>query len=186
MDCTYKTNKYRYPLLEIVGVTTSTNLTFYVGFALFQFEREDNYVWVLERLKTIMEDKMLPSVIVTDRELALMNAIRKIFPTTINLLCRWHISKNILANCRTLFKTTKDWEDFICSWNALVSSRTKQQYMQYLSALESDFSGYQRALDYVKHTWLDKYKENFVAAWTNLVMHFGNVTSNRYIYIIIF
>ncbi|KAK3189410.1 hypothetical protein Dsin_028971, partial [Dipteronia sinensis] len=66
MDCTYKTNKYRYPLLEIVGVT-STNLTFCVGFALFQFEREDNYVWALEKLKKIMEDKMLPSVIVTDR-----------------------------------------------------------------------------------------------------------------------
>ncbi|KAK3221283.1 hypothetical protein Dsin_008308 [Dipteronia sinensis] len=92
MDCTYKTNKYRYPLLEIVGVT-STNLTFCVGFALFQFEREDNYVWALEKLKTIMEDKMLPSVIVTDRELALMNAIRKIFPTAINLLCRWQSIK---------------------------------------------------------------------------------------------
>ncbi|KAK2634898.1 hypothetical protein Ddye_029690 [Dipteronia dyeriana] len=178
MDCTYKTNKYRYPLLEIVTVT-STNLTFYVGITLFQFECEDNYVWALERLKKIMEDKMLSSVIVTVRELVLMNAIKKIFPTTINFLCRWHISKNILANCRKLFKTAKDWEDFICSWNSLVSSCTKQQYMQNLSAIESDFSGYQGAFDYVKHGWLDKYKENFVAAWSNLVMHFGNVTSNR-------
>ena len=32
MDTTYKTNKYRLSLLEIVGVT-STGLTFYVAFA---------------------------------------------------------------------------------------------------------------------------------------------------------
>lgn len=32
MDCTYKTNGYHFPLLEIVGVT-STNITFIVAFA---------------------------------------------------------------------------------------------------------------------------------------------------------
>ena len=33
MDCTYKTNRYRLPLLEIVGVT-STNLTFFCGICI--------------------------------------------------------------------------------------------------------------------------------------------------------
>jgi len=32
MDCTYKTNMYRLPLMEIVGVT-STDMTFLVSFA---------------------------------------------------------------------------------------------------------------------------------------------------------
>ncbi|KAK1566509.1 hypothetical protein Q3G72_000915 [Acer saccharum] len=38
---------------------------------------------------------------------------------------------------------------------------------------------YPQVLDYVKQTWLVKYKEKFVAAWTDLTMHFGNVTMNR-------
>ncbi|CAG8451406.1 8698_t:CDS:2 [Scutellospora calospora] len=41
-----------------------------------------------------------PDVIITDRELALMNALSIIFSDLKNLLCVWHISKNILKNCK--------------------------------------------------------------------------------------
>ena len=41
MDNTYKTNKYRLPLLEIVGVT-STGLTFSASFVLMSSECEYN------------------------------------------------------------------------------------------------------------------------------------------------
>ncbi|KDO48940.1 hypothetical protein CISIN_1g047575mg [Citrus sinensis] len=70
MDCTYKVNKYKFPLLEIVGVTLTT-MTFNVDFAYLESKREDNYIWALKRLKTIMQDDMLPSVIVIKRELTL-------------------------------------------------------------------------------------------------------------------
>jgi len=42
-DNTYKTNKYRLSLLEIVLVT-STGLTFFVAFVLLSNERENNFV----------------------------------------------------------------------------------------------------------------------------------------------
>ncbi|XP_052289406.1 uncharacterized protein LOC127899726 [Citrus sinensis] len=178
MDCTYKTNMYDFPLLEVVGVT-STEMTFSVYFAYIEREREDNYSWALDKLKGFMGNNMLPSVIVTDREVALMNAIQNVFSTATHLLCRWHISKNILANCKKLFETNEVWESFITSWNILVLSATKDHYMQHLRLLESEFVRYQESIDYVKNTWLDKYKEKFVAAWTNSIMHLGNTTSNR-------
>ncbi|CAL5350393.1 unnamed protein product [Camellia sinensis] len=74
IDCTYKTNRYRLPLLEIVGVT-STDMSFFVAFAYLQFERIDNYVWVLTTLRSLFDDIAIPEVIVTDRKLALMNVI---------------------------------------------------------------------------------------------------------------
>ncbi|XP_028082704.1 uncharacterized protein LOC114284030 [Camellia sinensis] len=40
-----------------------------------QFERTDNYVWALNILRGLMDENIFPEVIVTDRELALMNAI---------------------------------------------------------------------------------------------------------------
>jgi len=46
MDSTYKTNKYRLPLLEIVGVT-STGLTFSAAFVLLLTECENNFIWSL-------------------------------------------------------------------------------------------------------------------------------------------
>ncbi|KAG5557410.1 hypothetical protein RHGRI_007602 [Rhododendron griersonianum] len=68
MDCTYKTNKYKFHLLQIVGVT-STEMTFYAAFAFMECEKTENYTWVLEKLKGMIDPNALPSVIVTDREL---------------------------------------------------------------------------------------------------------------------
>ena len=53
MDCTYKTNRYRLQLLEIVGVT-STNLTFSVASVYLEAERVDNYTWAMEKLQSLM------------------------------------------------------------------------------------------------------------------------------------
>ncbi|XP_028087695.1 protein FAR-RED ELONGATED HYPOCOTYL 3-like [Camellia sinensis] len=92
MDCTYKTNRYWLPLLEIVGVT-STHMTFSVAIAYLQTERVDNYAWALQILRDLLDDNVLLEVIVTDRELALMNVIDNFFPNARHLLCRWHINK---------------------------------------------------------------------------------------------
>ena len=43
MNCIYKTNKYRLPLLVICGVTT-INTTFYVTFCFLSSEYTENYV----------------------------------------------------------------------------------------------------------------------------------------------
>ena len=88
MDCTYKTNKYKLPLLVIVG-HTSLGTSFYVGFAFMTKEKEADYLWVLSALHTYFIEKniLLPTVIVTDRDLGLMAAVRVIFPTASHLLC---------------------------------------------------------------------------------------------------
>lgn len=67
-DCTYKTNKYDFPLLDDVSVI-STEITFSVCLAYIEQERENNYNWVIDKLKGFMDDNMLLSVIVTDREI---------------------------------------------------------------------------------------------------------------------
>jgi len=97
MDCTYKTNKFKMPLLNIVGITC-TNQTFNAAFAFLNDEREPNYTWVLTEFARIVR----PIVICTDRELALMNSITLVFPDSKNLICVWHINKNVLAQFQIL------------------------------------------------------------------------------------
>lgn len=77
------------PLLEIVGVT-STDYTFCIAIAYLVAESEENYIWALERLKSIMVDcgVEMPNVFVSDRELALVNAIEIVFPTSALMLCK--------------------------------------------------------------------------------------------------
>ena len=64
MDNTYRINKYRLLLLEIVCVT-STRLTFLVAFMLLSNERENNFTWALEKVKGLfLTSDVHPQVIV--------------------------------------------------------------------------------------------------------------------------
>nr|KAJ0215267.1 hypothetical protein LSAT_V11C300112960 [Lactuca sativa] len=87
IDATYKTNKYAMPFVEIVGVT-STNKTFNIAFAFITNEKEESYKWVLRCLRLTLEKCMQPRIIVTERELALVNACQQVFPYATRLLCR--------------------------------------------------------------------------------------------------
>ncbi|XP_038719826.1 PKS-NRPS hybrid synthetase CHGG_01239-like [Tripterygium wilfordii] len=156
MDATHKTNRFRMPLLEIVGVTP-TNMTYCIGFVLLNSEKEDNYTWALRCLQSIIEESIAPKVIVTDRELALMKSCRLVFPNAKKLLCRWHIYRSVLANCKRSFQNKESWDAFYSSWNTLVESKNEIAYVYNLSHLE----------------------EMFVSAWTNTYLHFRNLTTNR-------
>ncbi|XP_058783597.1 uncharacterized protein LOC131658306 [Vicia villosa] len=69
----------RLSLLEIVGVT-SMRLTFSAGFAYMKYEREENIIWALEKLKELFSfEKFLLKVLVLDRELTLMNVVKVVF-----------------------------------------------------------------------------------------------------------
>ncbi|CAL5374942.1 unnamed protein product [Camellia sinensis] len=177
-DCIHKTNRYGLPLLEIIGVT-STNMSFFVAFAYIQFEHVDNYIWVLNTLRSLMNDIALPELIVTDKKLALMNAIDRVLTTSRHFLCRWQISRNILTKCKKMFETRDKREKFINSWNFLVLSSIEGEYNEHLATMLKEFCTYPEAINYVIQTWLNPYKEKFVTVWTDSCMHCGNVTSDR-------
>ena len=102
INITYKTNRYRLSLLDFVGVTP-TGMTFFIGFAYLEGERVNNVVWSLERFRDLfLRRDALPRVIVTDRDLTLMNAVKTVFPECTNFLCRFHIDKNVKAKCKPL------------------------------------------------------------------------------------
>ncbi|KAH1226279.1 PKS-NRPS hybrid synthetase [Glycine max] len=110
IDNTYKTNMYKLSLLNFVGVTP-TGMTFSAGFAYLEGERVNNIVWTLERFRGLfLRNDCFPIVIVTDRDLALMNALKIVFPKCTNLLCRFHIDKNVKAKCKSLIGQENAWE----------------------------------------------------------------------------
>lgn len=112
MDCTYKSNKYRLPLLNVVG-TTCLNTTFYAAFGLLLQERIEDFTWFLRILQTLYRrlDLKDPKVIVTDRDSALMAVIREVFPHKKNLLCLWHINKCIQAEWKPGFQNSETPEE---------------------------------------------------------------------------
>lgn len=96
----YTTNKYRQPMFEIVSVT-STELTFAVAFAYIESEQTENFCCMLDKLKQLfVKEEMYPRVILNDKDLVLIKAIELVLSRTINLLCQFHINKNIGLKCK--------------------------------------------------------------------------------------
>ena len=88
LDCTYKTNKYNIPLLQIAGVS-GNNKTFSAAFCFLAEENLEYYSWALETFSSILTSHQIPppNVLLTNCELALMNAIAKVFPNSTHMLC---------------------------------------------------------------------------------------------------
>ncbi|KAL5161963.1 hypothetical protein HKD37_07G019162 [Glycine soja] len=121
----------------------------------------------------------LPRVIVTDRDLSLINAVKTVFPDATNLLCRFHIDKNVNTKCKTLVAQKNAWDYVMDAWGSLVDFSCESSFDEYLKNFEMACSLWPMFVDYVCQTWVIPHKERFVKAWTNKVMHLGNTTTNR-------
>jgi len=174
LDCTYQTNKFSMPLLNIVGITC-TYATFNAGFAFMRAETEAFYTWALRQLAAVVQ----PTVLCTDRDLALMKSIASVFPACHNLLCIWHINKNVAVNCKKHFLNGEEWNRFLAAWNGLVYSKSDVQFEEAFAAFTQAYSvSHPDAFAYVNGTWIP-HKAKFVAGYINDWMHFGTSSTSR-------
>ena len=186
MDMTYKTNKYRLPLFEIVGVTY-TCLSFSAGFVFLTSEKEKNYIWALQKIRgSLLTSHVGPEVIVSDKDLALMNAISTVFSKATNLLCRFHINKNVKEKCKMLVDSVEAWQVVMDSWRTIIDCTKIAKFDGFVKKFETICSPWPLLVECMKNTCMILHKEKFVKCWTNSLMHLGNTTSNRYIKICIY
>ncbi|CAJ0635060.1 8268_t:CDS:2, partial [Entrophospora sp. SA101] len=141
-------------------------------------EKEADYEWALTCISKIFNGMSHPKVIVTDRELALMNAIGRIFPGAHHLLCIWHINKNILAKCKRHFATEEDWTEFIELWKAVTASITEQDFTTKWKEFLECYASKPNVLQYLQETWI-LHKECFISAWVDHYLHLGNKATSR-------
>ncbi|XP_026437376.1 uncharacterized protein LOC113335556 [Papaver somniferum] len=64
LDCSYKTNKYAIPLMNVVG-HTSTKSPFIVAFCFLKDELKESYVWALEQVKLVFREDALLKIMVS-------------------------------------------------------------------------------------------------------------------------
>ncbi|KAH1264792.1 hypothetical protein GmHk_01G000629 [Glycine max] len=110
------------------------------------------------------------TVIVTDRDSALMNAVKTVFPEVINLLCWFHIDKNVKAKYKTFVSQKNAWDYVMEAWESLVDSPSEQEFDDFLVKFEIASLPWPMFVDYVKQTWLIPQKQRFVKAWINKIV----------------
>ncbi|GKC37185.1 PKS-NRPS hybrid synthetase, partial [Tanacetum coccineum] len=141
----------------------------------------------------VIDEVHYPRVIVTDRDLALMGTCDVEFPNAKKLLCRWHISNNMLKHCRQRFKTVKEWDSVKYTWEHMIKAPTKAGFVHYYERLKELLVGHRFAvgIDLRENMWpairqnllqaLDNYEMLFTEMWLSdgfqrirhTVDHFG-------------
>lgn len=166
-------------------------------------EHEGKYEWLLAQMKKHCFVNHAPVSISTDRDLLLLNAMRTGLPEVKHLLCRWHISKNVLAHIPKVFNgLEKDSLDNIHKgWNTLVSSYIQKEYFKNLPKRNAQRTVYNPSLfkDYLMDIRLQEHKEKYASAkmksnqaiksdkalyrlvyvWTDKFTHLGTTSSSR-------
>ena len=97
-DSTYKRNKYNLPLVIFSGSNHHKQICIF-GCGLLSDERAETYKWLLEEFLDVMKKKQ-PSVVVTDGDEAMREAIKSVFPDATHRLCSWHLQKNATSNIK--------------------------------------------------------------------------------------
>lgn len=96
IDSTYKTNRYRQPLVLFVGCNNHRATTVF-GFALVGDEKEETYDWVFNMFLVSMKYKK-PMSVITDGDEAIKSVLERLMPEARHRLCAWHIGRNIGQN----------------------------------------------------------------------------------------
>ena len=137
-------------LLNICAIT-GANKVVQVGLVFLRRETEADYNWALNYIRNIMAQNSIeePVSIVTDRELALIKSLNTSFPSSQHLLCRWHVNMNVLARTKQYFPGPTQvngravrhprFQEFLSSWNRLLSSRSEAIYLQQLSEMQAKY-----------------------------------------------
>jgi hypothetical protein len=108
-----------------------------------------------------------------------MNGIKSVFTETKNLLCIWHVEKNILAHCRKYFSNEETWAEFISSWSDCINSPTEADWNVVWGDFSSKYSQIcPLAVTYVTEQWVSR-KELIVRAFTDRYLHLGSRTTSR-------
>jgi hypothetical protein len=204
MDCTYKTNKYKMPLLQIIG-STALGSMFFVAFCFLSSKIAESYGFALHYLKSMYQsidlqpETMFKSVI-TDKDDALSAAILAHLPFVYHFLCIWHINMNVMKKCKPIFcqqldnefgdeeigdnqyKASVDerWKAFLQFWNDVIGATTEDVFAATWIALHGAYPEpeFVAAIAYPENEWL-RHKEKFFHAWTDHHLHFGHRATSK-------
>lgn len=198
IDATYKTNRFKMPMVDIVGRAANGG-TFYVGCA-FVSDEEDSYRWVLGELRGILHSRSipLPTTVFSDDADSLLAALAAELPETRALLCIWHIQKNIEKRLRLMItqhllvylemegdirkEINAKWKAAKQLFNQVIFAPTIAKMETAWGSFKEEFKHevFAEAIRYITDQWMqDGMRQRFLRCYTNQALHFAETSSSR-------
>jgi hypothetical protein len=143
MDTTHGTNRYRFYLLLLVGVSHFGHSTIMAA-ALLRNQCQDDFVWVLNQVKAFVGSAVWDRIktISSDGDAAMKLAIEAVLPRAFHMRCVWHVQRNIADKCSTwLGKGAEDavLHDFSAVANKILFAPSEQAAQQAVQDLYSKY-----------------------------------------------
>ncbi len=182
MNCIYKINKYKLSLLVIVD-HIFLSITFYVDFAFLTKETEKNYTWVLETFQKYLREEniFISNVMITNRDLKLINVLHQIFFIVRHFLCVWHVNKNVLKHCKSDFSIKEKWEKFYSEWQTMIYAHSIEIYQEKWNKLQNDhYAKHFEIINYLKNIWIRSFDRKIIKCYINQIRHFFFTTISRF------
>ncbi len=169
-DCTYRTNRFKMPLLHFVG-SNSIGSHYTIAFCLMPSETHPDYLWALRCIQRLLYESLdnaqarTPKVFLSDNEEALRSACAEVWPAVPQLLCLWHSNKNVqdhlqkhFRQANGLFEPTEAQreeqsqkrEAFMGDWAKLNRAKTEAQYEELWALFQQEYREYPRLVRYIR------------------------------------
>ena len=114
-----------------------------------------------------------------DMEIALINAIQRVFPTAHHALCLWLTDKNLLANCKLSFDTGEEWQKFYKDWHKVLFATTEAIFKEKWEYLQHTYGqAHWLSLMYLEDDLLAHWKTRVIKCFINKMQHYGNTTTS--------
>lgn len=191
-DCTYKTNGFKMPLLNVVTIT-NMNTTMECFLCFLPGELEEHYTVAINWIESVCRKYEIPPphAIGTDYEKAIMTAIANsaYFLNAFNFICIWHINQNILkkwklqigvgipeADKQRLLAQQAFHREIATVWQSTTVTDFDKNWDAFCQQYRA--AGHHILVDYVTRTW-HPVRHRFGTAWSNEHRHFGNIATSR-------
>jgi len=132
IDATYRTNRYNMPLIHFLAIT-AIGKTVTIAMCFTAAETEVMYRRAVTSFKSLIMGQAKIEVFLTDDDTSLKNALSEIYAGIPQLLCIWHVNKNVETKVNKCWRinTTSDEEnaankqkrqDFMANWQQVIKS----------------------------------------------------------------
>ncbi|KAL0248805.1 hypothetical protein GEMRC1_004039 [Eukaryota sp. GEM-RC1] len=158
---------------------TCLNSSFSAACVFMAKETEEYYLWTLEQFKDVIN--INPGVFLTDKEKALNNAVRQVFPTSGHVLCLFHIVQNLIQIKNAKGISDPAWKIFMEHFYSVIQSEALEEFCWNLDVMTGKYENDRECGDafiYLINNWFDM-KESFCYYNIDQFTHFETYTNNR-------
>jgi hypothetical protein len=171
IDSTYAKNRYALPLL-LFGIASSQNKLLLCAVSLLQNETEEDFRWIFDCFLKCMGN--LPRVIISDGDRAISAALEHYGVR--HLLCRWHISENVLGQLPKKGVPVPDAFEMKKNFFKFCRSHTLQELDRNWEQFLNKYGTTSLATRYLTDEIYSK-RHQFVSAYTNQQFHLISTTN---------